>query len=250
MKKVRPSRSDQYARVFGTPGERPRFDAVFRAAWPLLAVSAGIGYLARALLPAPPLSVPQVGFLFLLLAVGLALGAWFSRSRLAAFAKGAKGEERVARELGLLSAEHAVYHGLPGTGGGGTAADSDYDHVVVGPTGVFVIETKNWSGAVTVSGGRVLCAGREPSRHPLEQVKRAASALRVRLKESCGYEGPLQPVVCFAGDSLADGTRGAAGVVLCNATCMHAVVRTEEPGRSVPGDAVDRVNGFLEGLVD
>ncbi len=250
MKKTHTSHSEQYARILGTPGERPRLDAVFRSAWPLLAVAAGVGYLIRALLPAPPLGVSQVGVLFLLLAVGLALGTRFGHSRLAAFAKGARGEERVARELSLLPAGHTVYHGLSGTGGATTAADSDYDHVVVGPTGVFVIETKNWSGRVSVEEGRVLCNGREPSRHPLEQVKHAAGGLRTRLRECCGYEGPLQPVVCFAGNSLADGRQGAAGVLVCNAERLHAVIRAEEPGGAVPSDTVDAVNRFLEGLVD
>jgi hypothetical protein len=250
MKKMQASRSERYARVFGSPGERPRFDAVFRAAWPLLAVAAGTGYLVRALLPAPALNVPQVGLLFLLLAVGLALGARFSRSRLAAFTKGARGEERVARELSLLPAEHTVYHGLAGAGSSAIAADTDYDHIVVGPTGVFVIETKNWSGQVSVEDGRVLCDGREPSRGPLEQVKHAANALRARMKASCGYEGPLQPVVCFAGDSLPGGREGAAGVVLCNVARLHTLICSADPGGSVPPDAVAGANRFLQGLVD
>jgi len=250
MKKTHTSRSDRYARVFGTPGERPRLDAVFRAAWPLLVVAAGVGYLLRALLPTPPLDVPQVGLLFLLLAIGLALGARFSHSRLAAFAKGARGEERVARELSLLPAGHTVYHGLSGAGGSTIAADTDYDHIVVGPTGVFVIETKNWSGCVSVRDGRVLCNGREPSRRPMEQVKHAANALRARLQASCDYRGPLQPVVCFAGDSLPEGRTGAAGVMLCIAARLHDVVRSEDPGGTVPPDTVTAVNRFLEGLVD
>lgn len=60
--------------------------------------------------------------------------------------RGAAGECVVADVLGALSDDYCVINGL-------TTDSGDIDHVVVGPTGVFAIETKNWRGTVTADGG-------------------------------------------------------------------------------------------------
>jgi hypothetical protein len=56
--------------------------------------------------------------------------------------KGAVGECMVADALGALSDEYSVINDV-------TTPSGNLDHVVVGPTGVFAIETKNWRGTVT-----------------------------------------------------------------------------------------------------
>ncbi|MDQ6671522.1 MAG: NERD domain-containing protein [Chloroflexota bacterium] len=52
------------------------------------------------------------------------------------WAAGVTGEDMVAAELAQLEPDHVVIHNLPLPGRG------DADHVVVGPAGVVVIETK------------------------------------------------------------------------------------------------------------
>jgi uncharacterized membrane protein YuzA (DUF378 family) len=59
--------------------------------------------------------------------------------------KGAVGECVVADVLSALSDHYSVINGL-------NTASGDIDHVVVGPTGIFAIETKNWRGTVTADG--------------------------------------------------------------------------------------------------
>ena len=83
-----------------------------------------------------------MGILFFLVAVAaIVLLAWGDR-RLGNFLKGAKGEEWVARELSFLDSNYTVFNGLRlGSG------KYNLDHVIVGPSGIFVVETKNWKGA-------------------------------------------------------------------------------------------------------
>jgi len=57
------------------------------------------------------------------------------------YRKGGKGEMLVAKRLVKLSAEWRVLHSIP-VGDKGT----DIDHVVIGPGGVFSLNTKNHSG--------------------------------------------------------------------------------------------------------
>jgi hypothetical protein len=52
----------------------------------------------------------------------------------------------------------------------------DVDHVAVGPTGVFAIETKNWPGVVTARGEELLRNGRPED--AVKQAVRGAIAIR------------------------------------------------------------------------
>ncbi|MBT3194707.1 MAG: NERD domain-containing protein [Verrucomicrobia bacterium] len=218
-------RPARYARVFGSPGTRVRMAGLLRTQWPLLIVVALTGYLLRAALPVPAMGSTLAGALFLVLAVAVAAAANHSRRRLQAFLKGAHGEELVARALARLPETFAVFHGI--------AADShcllsqgggDLDHVVVGPAGLFVIETKNWSGDLHIENGELTADGEQPSRPPLEQVKRASSALKARLQHAAGVDIEITPILCFASNRLRSGVQGSSGVLVCNADQITSVI--------------------------
>ena len=89
---------------------------------------------------------PEAGFvsaaaLFLpgLILVAIGLTSWQDAS---STRKGMQGEERVVSELSSLRDEFLVLNDVMLRGGMG-----NIDHIVVGPTGVFVVETKNFSGS-------------------------------------------------------------------------------------------------------
>ena len=202
--------SSRFARVYGSPGEAPRVLGLLRAFWPLLLICLATGYLVRALLPAPALGQSQIGSLFFLVAVAAAiLLAWGDR-RLGNFLKGAKGEEWVAHELAFLSAEYTVFNGLR-LGGG----KQNFDHIIVGPAGIFVVETKNWKGSVEFRDGKLFAGGKEPSRPPLKQVKAATAELVSYIDDAeCG-DVPVNSVLCFLGTKLPEEIMNVNGVVVC-----------------------------------
>ena len=214
----------EYARVSGSPGERPRFAGLVRVTWPLFLVLAATGYLVRAALPLPALAPAHVGVLFLLLAVGLAAAVNAGRRRLPSFLKGARGEEWVARQLAFLPAGYHVFHGVTLAPAAVMPNRGDLDHVVIGPSGVFVIETKNWAGAITVEGDTILYNGQAPSRPPLDQARQAAERTARHLHAACGRPVPVHPVVCFAANTLVGGQHGIGGVIVCNACDLNALV--------------------------
>ncbi len=79
------------------------------------------------------------------------------------FEQGAVGERRTASVLAALDlTRFAVFHdlGVPGS-------RANIDHVVVGPTGLFVIDTKNYTSRVTVSKNTLWC-GRYPQTKRLD----------------------------------------------------------------------------------
>jgi len=97
---------------------------------------------------------------------------------------GAEGEEIIAAELAKLGPRWKALHSVPvGTRG------SDIDHVLIGPAGVFTINTKNHSRSrVHVNGNYVSVSGNELpyARNARFEADRAATSLsracRVPLK--------------------------------------------------------------------
>jgi hypothetical protein len=110
-------------------------------------------------------------------AAALAEAAAVEARRARNFELGAIAEERTASLLDEL-----VTHGFrclhdrawPGT------RSANIDHVVVGPSGVFVVDTKNWSGDVRVEGGQ-LYRGDALCDDDLAKVHAQADALRLEL---------------------------------------------------------------------
>jgi hypothetical protein len=95
-----------------------------------------------------------------------------------AYRVGAVGEEKVARQLARLPDSWHVLHSVPvGTKG------SDIDHVIVGPSGVFTVNTKHHpDGNVWVAGDTFLVNGRKQpyvrnARHEAQRATRVLSKL-------------------------------------------------------------------------
>lgn len=116
---------------------------------------------------------------------------WRARLEISAWRAGAQGEEVVATELWRL-ARHRPWrfvHSVP-VGWRG----SDIDHVVIGPGGVFTLNTKNHRGSsIWVAGHTVMVNGqRQPyvrnSRHEAERASRL-------LTRACGFPVRAQAVI-------------------------------------------------------
>ena len=84
--------------------------------------------------------------------------------------RGIVGEEAVADALAALPSSYWVLHGVS-TGHG------DVDHVVIGPTGVFALETKAWQGSFYRRRGELYCNGKT-AEYVLRQVRGAAAQVR------------------------------------------------------------------------
>lgn len=79
------------------------------------------------------------------------------------------------------------------------------DHVLIGPAGVFAIETKTWGkpfhgdARIAYDGQSLVVAGRMPDRDPLVQARSQARWLKNLLVESTGRQISVRPVVVFPG---------------------------------------------------
>jgi hypothetical protein len=90
--------------------------------------------------------------------------------------RGARGEKRTAEELAKLPDDYVVFHDFAFRRNEHEWHDWNLDHIVIGPTGVFVLETKNTSPA------RILPVSVDwRTRKAVKQVRRNACDLRDRL---------------------------------------------------------------------
>lgn len=122
--------------------------------------------------------------------------------------QGAAGERATAGVLsGLPSTEWTVFHDLRWPG----RRYANVDHVVVGPPGVFVIDSKNWSGVVAVKDQMLRQNGRSREKAVVGAAE-AASAMSAMVQ----VVGPdhVYPVICIVGERAVTGR--ARDVLICS----------------------------------
>jgi hypothetical protein len=119
--------------------------------------------------------------------------------------RGAEGEASTAAALGALSARGwTTFHDVRWPG----RQRANIDHVAVGPAGVFVIDSKNWSGDVRVTDGVLWQGGRRRERE-VAAVAEAALAVSQLLQGLAAT-----PVLCFVREEPLEGW--AHDVMVCS----------------------------------
>jgi hypothetical protein len=104
--------------------------------------------------------------------------------------RGAYGEEKVERELKTLPESYNTFHDLVFNG-------FNIDHVVIGPGGIFLIETKSHRGRVDAQGDTLLLNGSPPQKDFLKQTWAQTFQLKDFLKKHTSKEWYVKPVLCF-----------------------------------------------------
>jgi hypothetical protein len=111
--------------------------------------------------------------------------------------RGERGEMKVAEALTELQASgYRVINDIPRKG-------YNIDHVIVGPAGVFAVETKyrNGYGEIEFRNGEGLfVGGRKEENDPLAQARGNAAEVSRMIKEDCGVNRWVKPLVVFVGN--------------------------------------------------
>jgi hypothetical protein len=165
--------------------------------------------------------------------------AWLLRFRPAAatlaWRHGAEGERRTARLLAPLERRgYQVFHDLAVPG-----SAANVDHVVVGPTGVYVIDSKRYRGRLRYAAGHLWYSGRT-----LDRTLATLWWEATQVAETLGF-GPdlhLYPVLCvhvarlpWLGELLVDGVPVLAGGALRPALQVTRQALTPEQVALVAG---------------
>jgi len=218
----------------GSPGEWAKVKGTVMSLWPIFLCCVALGACGASIV----LGKHPAWFAgaFALCVVMTALFWSKGVRRVESYFKGARGEERVAAILDTLPGTWHVFHDF-------VAGGYHVDHVLVGPTGIYAVETKNWRGRVTVEKGEMIVDGRLADRSPLLQTQRQADAVKVALKNA-GQECEVSPVLCLASDTFAERLQSVGGTTVLNASSLVAWVQ-DGPGRCSASE-IARLSQLME----
>ncbi|MFI6146116.1 nuclease-related domain-containing protein [Streptomyces sp. NPDC051109] len=108
--------------------------------------------------------------------------------------KGLAGERKVGAELERLAPlGWKVLHSIPQSRGG------DIDHLLIGPGGVFTINTKNHQGKSVWIGDTMVKVDHGPPRPYVAKSRSEAQRVRAVLEGHCSFPVPVEPVLVFVG---------------------------------------------------
>lgn len=149
------------------------------------------------------MATPPTPKFLTLVAVALVALAYYKyrkgRKLIERYMQGRNGEIYVGQMLEQLRTDgYEVFHDVPTDRG-------NIDHVVIGPGGVFVIETKTHSkpkdrrAEVEFDGENVTLAGFQPDRNPVAQVRAACGHVQALLERGLNTDKklPIRPVLVY-----------------------------------------------------
>lgn len=148
---------------------------------------------------------------------------------------GAKAEQAVADALQELPDDYYVFHDLEFPG-------FNIDHVVLGPNGIFLVETKSQKGNITQENDVLLRNGRKFFKDFLKQCWRQAYSLRDHLNAERLRGLSIKPILCFSRGFVE--IRGPVrGVAVLNVGYLRPYILSQRG--SLPVQARDQIIPLL-----
>ncbi|MBV1713471.1 MAG: NERD domain-containing protein [Desulfomicrobium sp.] len=152
---------------------------------------------------------------------------------------GAKAEQAVAEALQELPDDYYVFHDLEFPG-------FNIDHVVLGPNGIFLVETKSQNGNITQEHDVLLRNGRKFFKDFLKQCWSQAYSLRDHLNAERLRGLSIKPILCFSRGFVE--IRGPVrGVAVLNVGYLRPYILSQRG--SFPAQARDQIIPLLAAAV-
>lgn len=171
---------------------------------------------------------------------------------------GFDGERYVAEKLGeLVPQGYRVYHDFVfDMKPGGESTNFNIDHVVIGPAGVFAVETKTFrqpnaelakgdkGHEVTIRGEWMIFPGNRKRREPLDQARRNAQDLSKWLTGSSSETVGVTPVVAMPGWFVKE--ESACDVRVFTASGLPKMIPHLGNGKRLPDEKVRQISDRIE----
>jgi len=158
--------------------------------------------------------------------------------------KGATGENEILPYLKNLPDAYTVVCDLD-------FADSygNIDHLVIGPTGLFAIDVKNWRGTVIADGkGELLLNGQPTDKPQVKYFTRRVMDLRERLTALTKLEPYIQCVFVFPRTRV-EAKWGTTGAVQCiNMEQLSDHITKGKGGKAIAASDIPRLVSAAEAL--
>jgi hypothetical protein len=124
------------------------------------------------------------------------------------FRKGASGEAIVGFALDSFPDDYRVIHDL-------TTPFGNIDHVVIGPSGAYIIDAKNWKGVVAADGnGELLLNDKPTQKTEIKNLTRRIMSIKEKIKVLSSLDPYVQAVFAFP-SAYVEAKWGSTGPVHC-----------------------------------
>jgi hypothetical protein len=184
-------------------------------AWrvPLVTAAGAVGQVLAA-----QAGLPRAGLFGLVVAAVVGWRLRFRPSEQArTWQRGAAGERRTARLLERLTRDgYVVFHDLAVPG-----SDANVDHLVIGPSGVFVIDSKQWTGSVHQGADGLVWHNHYRLDRTLETVRWEARIIGRLLGTR------IHPMLCVHGVHVHGGGLEVQGVAIVPAYLLRSALGFE-----------------------
>jgi hypothetical protein len=169
---------------------------------------------------------PLWGAVVLLVDLAIVTSGLFTiPNSITAWQTGAEGELLTGRLLEPLEAEgFRILHDrkIPGS-------RANIDHIVIGPPGIFVVETKSLGGSLQIRGDDVFVAGRRRTKM-IDEVKREALAVQTALAPKIAVQRwTVAPLICVHRADLPLFRSEVAGVRILSGKDLVTRLRRADP---------------------
>lgn len=158
--------------------------------------------------------------------------------------KGASGEIAIDRYLKELPDTYTVVNDL-------SFADSygNIDHLVLGPTGVFAIDVKNWRGTVSADGkDELLCNGKPTEKPLIKNFTRRAMELKNRIRALTAMDPYVQCLFVFPHTQIEAKWGTTAAVHCISAEQIKDYVMKGRAGKQLSPNDIQRIVSATEAL--
>jgi membrane protein DedA with SNARE-associated domain len=154
---------------------------------------------------------------------------------------GEKGEREAAHQLAFLGADYRVLHGRVVRAGNSV---QEFDHIAVGPNGVFHIESKYWAGDVkfTASGVERSKEGAAAA-DPTAQLYRHEYVLKELLRKE-KMKADINGILCFTHPESRISGRSPAFITVRTDRLLHAI-KTYKPKSLLAKSQIDQIEKLL-----
>jgi len=240
------------ARVAGESGRFVKKQAISIFQKQLLSILGGTGVLM--FLDGYLLGIrkyPYAGLLILAFSIAAAFGMkWLNRkieeieTEKLNFRKGAVGEIIIGDLLATFPDDYCVINDL-------TTPYGNIDHVVVGPSGAYVIDTKHWKGTVSADGNNELLLNKKPtSKAEIKQFTCRVMDIQKKIKTLSSSDPFLQGVFAFP-SAYVEAKWGTTGHVHCvRGDQLYKYIVENKRGKKLGKADVDSLSRAFKALAE
>jgi hypothetical protein len=154
---------------------------------------------------------------------------------------GDEGEKKTAHQLRFLGREYRVLNGRFVRGSSGA---QEFDHIVVGPNGVFHIDSKHWSGEIRFTKQGIERSKDGGGSDPTAQLYRHEYVLKELLRAH-HLTADVVGIICFTHENCTLIGRSPAFETLKPDRLLH-FIKTYRPKKSLSVQQVQTIAGLIE----